>query len=171
MANKRTTVDLTEVMAGLDRLAGMKESLARTMGAAMGEVVRDEAKERAPVLDPSNRGADDQTPGLLKRSIYLAYDERRNVINRDSYRYTVSWNSRLAPHGHLLEFGHWMPYAYAWSASHGYYTPKSPLVPLPGNGFHVDAHPFLGPAFDAKQPTLHSIAISAGTRRFTELTT
>lgn len=168
---KRTTVDLREVFAGLDKLSGMKESIARTMGAAMGEVVRDEAKERAPVLDPSNRGADDQTPGLLKRSIYLAYDDRRRMLNNNAYRYTVSWNSRLAPHGHLLEFGHIQPYAYYWSASHGYYTPDNPLVPLPGNGFKVDAYPFLGPAFDAKLSSLHSIAISAGARRFTELTT
>ena len=166
---KRTTVDLREVFAGLDKLSGMKESIARTMGAAMGEVVRDEAKERAPVLDPSNRGADDQTPGLLKRSIYLAYDDRRNVLNPGAYRYTVSWNSRLAPHGHLLEFGHWMPFM-AIRTEGGLWTT---LVnnPLPGNGFFVEAHPFLGPAFDSKQPSLHGVAINAGTQRFTELTT
>ena len=169
MANKRTTVDLSEVMSGLDRLAGMKESLARTMGAAMGAVVRDEAKERAPVLQPGNEGTDGQLPGTLRRSIYLAYDERRNVINRDSYRYTVSWNSRIAPHGHLLEFGHWMPFMVIRTEG-GLWTT---LVnnPLPGNGFFVQAHPFLGPAFDAKQPSLHGVAISAGTQRFRELTT
>ena len=166
---KRTTVDLREVFAGLDKLSGMKESIARTMGAAMGEVVRDEAKERAPVLDPTNAGTDNQVPGLLKRSIYLAYDDRRQLLNRDSYRYTVSWNSRLAPHGHLLEFGHWMPFM-AVRTPDGLWTT---LVnkPLPGNGFFVQAVPFLGPAFDAKLSSLHSIAISAGARRFTELTT
>ena len=165
---KRTTVDLREVFAGLDKLSGMKESIARTMGAAMGEVVRDEAKERAPVLDPTNAGTDNQVPGLLKRSIYLAYDDRRRMLNNNAYRYTVSWNSRLAPHGHLLEFGHWMPFM-AIRTAEGLWT-TDVNRPLPGNGFFVQAVPFLGPAFDAKLSTLHSVAVSAGTRRFTELT-
>ena len=43
------SVDLSSVLAGLDRLSGVSESLARSMAVAAGQAVRDEAKARAPV--------------------------------------------------------------------------------------------------------------------------
>jgi hypothetical protein len=167
--SKGTRVDISEVTAGFAALADMKESLARTMGVAMGQEVRDEAKIRAPVLKPENRGTDNQRAGLLRDSIYLAYDKRRTAIAGGSYRYVVSWNSQRAPHGHLAEFGHWLTYQYAQTEDGEYYTPK-PLVPnsSPG-GFFVEAQPFLGPAFDAKVGGLYTIALAAGKARFEEL--
>lgn len=172
MARQRSTrVDMTEALAGLDKMAGAKESLARTMGAAMGVAVRDEAITRAPVLQPGNEGADNQPEGLLRDSIYVAYDERRSQLTQESYRYTVSWNASRAPHGHLLEFGHWMPYLYNKTDDGLFYTPMPP-VPNPAigaDGFWVAAHPFLGPAFDTKTPVLMQIAVQAGRTRFTEL--
>ena len=163
---KGTRVDISEVTKGFAALKEVKESIARTMGVAMGQEVRDEAKIRAPVLKPENKGTDNQQAGLLRDSIYLAYDQRRSVLS-DGYRYVVSWNASRAPHGHLAEFGHWMPYAYAKTEDGLYYTPK-PLEPI--DGFYVDAQPFLGPAFDAKMPRLYSIALAAGRKRFEELT-
>lgn len=166
MGSRRTRVDISEVTGGLSRMGEAKESIARAMGAAMGVEVRDEAKLRAPV------GTDEGgsiTPGLLRRSIYVAYDSRRNILNPGAYRYTVSWNSRLAPHGHLLEFGHWMPYVYVRTADGDYYTPKNPLVHQKNGPFWVDQRPFLGPAFDAKLPRLSSIAFQAGAAKFKEV--
>ena len=172
MANKSTTVDISEVLEGLTVLAGAEESIARTMCVAMGVEVRDEAEVRTPVLRPGNEGTDNQQPGTLRNAIYLAYDDRRRLLNKHSYRYTVSWNSEKAPHGHLLEFGHWMPYLYDFTYPEGlFYTPK-PEQPNPHNGddgFHVSARPFLGPAFDAKLPRLLSISIQAGRDKFNEV--
>lgn len=167
-----TRVDISEVTKGFSMLKDAKESIARTMGVAMGQEVRDEAKIRAPVLKPENKGADNQQAGLLRDSIYLAYDQRRSVLS-DGYRYVVSWNAKRAPHGHLAEFGHWLPYLYEQTfPDERYYTPK-PEQPNPtkrDEGFYVDAKPFLGPAFDAKMPRLYSIALAAGRKRFEELT-
>lgn len=174
---KRTTVDMSGVTKGLMLLGAAKESLARTMGAAMGNEVRDEAKLRAPVLKPGNEGTDGQRAGLLRDSIYNAYDKRRHVLNPNSYRYTVSWNSTKAPHGHLAEFGHWMRYEYAITEAGLYTTPlverpkrgKAKGIPLPGGGIWIDAQPFLGPAFDAKLSSLLTIAQNAGALRFAEV--
>lgn len=178
MANKSTTVDISEVLEGLTVLAGAEESIARTMCVAMGVEVRDEAEVRTPVLRPGNEGTDNQQPGTLRNAIYLAYDDRRRLLNKHSYRYTVSWNSEKAPHGHLLEFGHWMPYQYDFTYPEGlFYTPipsrtKKGVqvgIPLDGDGFWVNARPFLGPAFDAKLPRLLSISIQAGRDKFNEV--
>lgn len=172
MARARsTTVDMSGVLAGLEKVAHAKESLARTMGSEMGIAVRDEAKLRAPVLQPGNEGLDGQTPGLLRDAVYVAYDQRRAQLSQETFRYTVSWNSKRAPHGHLQEFGHWMPYLYAKTDDGLFYTPMPPIPnPSPGaDGFWVAAQPFLGPAFDAKTPVLLQIATQAGRNRFTEL--
>lgn len=173
---KSTRIDMSEVLAGLNLLDGAKESIARTMGVAMGAEVRDEAKFRAPVLQPGNEGTDGQRPGVLRDAIYLAYDDRRRLLNPNAYRYVVSWNAKKAPHGHLAEFGHWMPYQWAKTEDGLYYTPipnnsgkgKQQGIPIEGGGFSVAAQPFLGPAFDAKLPRLLTIAIQAGRAKFAE---
>ena len=173
---KGTRVDMTEVLKGLGVLAEAKESIARTMGVAMGVEVRDEAKFRAPILQPGNEGTDGQRPGVLRDAIYLAYDDRRGILNNNAYRYVVSWNAKKAPHGHLAEFGHWMPYQWAKTEDGLYYTPipnntgrgTQKGIPIEGGGFWVSAQPFLGPAFDAKLPRLLTIATQAGRAKFAE---
>lgn len=165
---RRSRVDLSQVFAGLDKLVEVKESLARTMGNAMGVAVRDEAKIRVPIGTEQGGSI---SPGLLHSAIYNAYDDQRSILAPGSYRYTVSWNSKKAPHGHLIEFGHWMPYRYVKTDEGDYFTPK-PLEPNPGggpDGFWVEQRAFLGPAFDATMPRLASIAYQAGSIRFVEL--
>jgi hypothetical protein len=180
MANaRRTRIDLSEVMAGFDRLKAAGEPIARAMGVGMGQEVRDEAKIRAPVLDPSEMGTDSQQQGTLRDAIYLAFDGRKHLLNPGVYTYTVSWNSRRAPHGHLKEFGFQQPYIVARTGTTGlFYTPLSGDKGAKGrakghlrpNGpLIVAAEPFLGPAFDAKQPRLLSIAVQAGATKFTEI--
>lgn len=164
MANKRAHFDMSELLAGAERLKAAAEPIARSMGVAMGQVVRDEAKLRVPL---GTQLGGSLTPGLLRDSIYLAYDDRRNVLNPAIYRYVVSWNSKRAPHGHLIEFGHWMPYLYATDGKGGYWTPK-PLRPLE-EPYWVAAKPFLGPAFDSKLPVLLGVGITAARTKFTEV--
>lgn len=177
MANRGTRIDMSEILAGLDKLIEAKEPVARSMGNAMGQAVRDEAKVRAPTLQPGNEGYDTQRPGLLRDAIYNAYDERRNILNPATFRYTVSWNAKKAPHGHLMEFGFDMPYQAAVSNSGFWYTPipgrtargKQKGIPREGGPLRVDPQPFLGPAFDAKYPQLMSIAVTAGSKRLSEI--
>ena len=162
----RVRYEAESLLAGLDKLGAAKESIARTMGAAMGTAVRDEAKIRVPVGTQIGGAA---TPGLLRDALYLAYDKRRNVLNPSVYRYVVSWNSKKAPHGHLIEFGHWMPYLYVTDKLGNYWTPK-PLQPNPSehSPYWVAAEPFLGPAFDSKLDSLMGIATNAARAMFTE---
>jgi len=88
--------DASGWFAGLAKLgnAKLRESLARSMAVAGGVVLRDEAKLQAPVKD-----------GVLRSAIYLAYKDRRS--NEKQVIYSVTWNAKVAPHGHNVEFGHW----------------------------------------------------------------
>ena len=176
---RQAVVGLEDILKGLDNLAAVAEPVARAMGVAMGQTVRDEAIERAPVLTEGNRGVDNQRPEQLKQAIYLAFDGRRSILNAGHYVYGVSWNARKAPHGHLIEFGHWMPYMYEKTPDGRYYTPlngthkvdgrtRGKGTPNPRGPFWVDAHPFLGPAFDAKLSSLSAIAAAAGAATFSQ---
>lgn len=163
-----STVDVSEVVAGFKKLAGIKESLGRTIAFEMADVVYNEAHVRVPVGTEEGGSI---TPGLLKSALYRAYDERQTILSPDTYRYTISWNSKKAPHGHLVEFGHWMPFKYVRDKSGEYWTVVG--EPNPGSngpgGFWVEQKAFLGPAFDATQRALPEVAFSAGRRRFQEL--
>jgi HK97 gp10 family phage protein len=75
--------------------------------AAMASVMYEEARANVPVKT-----------GLLQSHIYRAFSPEKSTDQTKTYR--ISWNKRLAPHGHLIEFG----------------TSRAP------------AHPFIRPAFD-----------------------
>lgn len=184
MGNVRTAVTgIDEILAGLDKFSTLREPISRAMGVAMGKTVRDEAIKRAPELQPGQEGYDNQRRGQLKEAIYLAFDGRRSILNEGHFIYTVSWNARKAPHGHLVEFGHWMAYKWDRGEDGRFYTPiqgtqkvggrtRGVGIPLDGKytgGFYVDTHPFLGPAFDAKLPRLNAIAMAAGSACFSDV--
>ena len=179
MANRRSTVDMSEVLKGFDKLIAAEEPIARAMGVGMGQAVRDEAKIRAPVLKPEDRGYDNQQPYVLRDAIYLAFDKRARVLNRSQYKYGVSWNAAKAPHGHWKEFGFEQPYEASQNGQGLWYTAiigqgrtngrmrgKSVLRDAP---LVVAATPFLGPAFDAKFSSLNGLAVAAGAAKFREL--
>lgn len=181
MANvKQAVTGLADIAAGLDKLLDIREPVGRAMAAAMGKEVRDEAIVRAPVLAPGNEGYDNQRAGQLKEAIYLAFDGRRSILNSGHIVYGVSWNRRKAPHGHFAEFGHFMPYEALQTLEGKWFTPvvgsqrvdgrKRAVGNMhpKGDGFFVDAQPFLGPAFDAKLPSLSRVAQTAGALAFTE---
>lgn len=147
----KTTVDLSEVFAGLDKLVDARESLARSMAVAAGRAIRDEAKARAPV-----------ETGRLQSSIYLAYRDAQS--SGDVVVYSISWNSRKAPHGHLLEFGHWQTHA-LYKGRDGEWHVGAPLA----SPKWVSAKPFLRPAYDALVPTLGQIMVQRGRERLAEL--
>lgn len=159
-------VDLSVVFDGLDKLgSSIKYSLARSMAVAGGQVVRDEAKTLAPVES-----------GRLKSAIYLAYRDGESTDERIVY--SVSWNSKSAPHGHLLEFGHWRYNKIIKG------VPQKSLIngKTRGSGpqdhggegaldvpVWVPAHPFLRPALDATRGTMVQAMIQRGRKRLPEL--
>lgn len=176
---RRTTIDVSEVLSGLTKLGAAKEPIARAMGVAMGAQVRDEAKVRAPVLEPGSEGYDGQVEGTLRDNIYLAFDNRKFALNPDRFTYTVSWNSFRAAHGHLMEFGFEQKYKVARGISTGlWYTPMSGRKGAKGRGvgflredgpLQIAPRPFLGPAYDTKLPVLLTVATQAGRNKFTEV--
>ena len=44
-------------------------------------------------------------PGQLRDAIYHVYADQLSSDGHAVYR--VSWNAKKAPHGHLIEYGHW----------------------------------------------------------------
>ena len=143
--------DVSGVFKGLDRLAEQKTSLARSMAVAAGKVIRDEAKVRAPVES-----------GRLRESIYLAYQEGKSTSDRVVYR--VSWNSKLAPHGHLVEFGHWRTNA-VYVGKDGQWHGSRHRI----QAHWVAAHPFLRPAMEATRERAQQAMLARGRERFAEL--
>ena len=147
------TLDTREWDAALAKLAGpLREHLARSMGVAGGQVMRDEAKLLAP-----------KDSGVLADAIYLAFRDKESTEARVVYR--VTWNARKAPHGHLLEFGHWQPYTVVRLPDGSYFTDKSRPLPQPK---WIPAHPFLRPAMGA-WPQAQSAMIRRGRQRLPEL--
>lgn len=165
MADIATRFDDSAVQAALSRLAGpVAVSLARSMGVAGGQVLRDEAKLLAPEFDGSTAllGGSNvdhpPIPGLLRDAIYLAYSDTRSRGNVQTY--SVTWNARKAPHGHLLEFGHWRYNVIAGG------VPTKARLAQPQ---WVAAHPFLRPALDIAGDLALSAMIERGRQRLPEL--
>lgn len=132
------------------KLAGPgRESLARRMGVSGGVILRDEAKERAPMSDGNynETSGGSQQSGQLKDSIYLAFNT--TLSTSTTFVYSVSWNADLAWWGKLIEFGHYIRYPYYRDAEGVYHTNKK--RGLLANPFWVPAQPFLQPAFDSSQ--------------------
>ncbi len=148
-------VDLSSVMAGLDKLTSpqFRESLGRSMAVAGGKVFRDEAKRWVPVES-----------GLLQSAIYLAY--RDGESNANVVKYKVSWNAKKAPHGHLVEFGHWQPYKVVMRADGTWFTDVTQPLPQPK---WVAAKPFLRPAYDVASREAMNAMMQRGRERVPEL--
>lgn len=146
-------VDNRQVFAGLDLLKSeFRVKLARSMAVAGGTVIRDEAKMRAPKGETGN----------LQQSIYLAYRDTQSTEAR--VKYSVSWNHKTAPHGHLIEFGHWQPYVTVKIGDEWVTTTKLRKHPK-----FIPATPFLRPAYHAALPRAKQAMLNRGRDRLAEL--
>lgn len=170
------TFDGSQVDAFLTKLQTpeLRESLARRVGVAGGTEFRDEAQHRAP-----------KKSGKLASAIYLAYKEDLSGPSRVVY--SVTWNSKKAPHGHLLEYGHWrynIAIAGKWQKSKssnrrlkGAYRGKpapgyAQVHDLPGAAkppVWVAAEPFIGPAYTAKRTAAMQAMMTRTASAFFEL--
>jgi hypothetical protein len=153
MTTSGIKADFSGWQKAVEKLQGpLKVSLARSIAVGAGETLRDEAKLLAP-----------KESGLLANSIYLAYKDGRS--NEKEVVYSVSWNHLAAPHGHLIEFGHWQPYKVVKLPNGDWFTTKERL---PSPKF-IAAHPFLRPALDSAGKRAAQAGIERGRRRLPEL--
>lgn len=150
----KMTLDNADWNAAFAALDGpVKTSLARRMLVSGGVVLRDAAKSNARMA--ANIEGDD-VRGVLANAIYLAYDDE--VKSENLFNYVISWNAKKAPHGHLVEFGHWITHAIFKGSNGEWYTDKNQPLDKPR---WVAARPFLRPTFDS----YGNVAISAMIRR------
>lgn len=144
--------DASNLMRAIDKLGDDGYKVARSMGVAAGQLLRDEAK--------ANVGVES---GKLKNAIYVAFDERESTANR--IRYNVSWNSKKAPHGHLVEFGHWRTNVVV-QLPNGQWITTPEKLPKP---VRVKPQAFLRRAGDTMRPHLMRVAVTAGQRRLRDI--
>jgi hypothetical protein len=157
----KAKLDASGWTAALDKLVGpARESLARSMAVAGGQVLRDEAKILAP---RSHQGAvTDVGPRIpLAEAIYLAYKDDRSTLAH--IEYAVTWNGSKAPHGHLVEFGHWQTHEMYEKDGKWYVGAKL------ANPKWVSAKPFLRPAFESANARAQQAMIERGRARLPEL--
>jgi hypothetical protein len=93
-------IDLSGIESLFDELGDAAEAAARPGAQAAAQVIHDAAKTNVAALG--------RVSGNLAASIYQAYSRDNSG---DGYAtYHVSWNARTAPHGGLVEYGHWQRY-------------------------------------------------------------
>lgn len=165
----KANVDFKGAIDGLNKLVGpVRTSLARSMAVAGGQMLRDEAKARCPVggdMSTATRNAGESSrPGLLRDSIYLAFKDGQSTPEKAVY--SVSWNHKMAPHGHLVEFGHWQIYKVYRAKNGEWYTNMKAKLAEPR---WIAAHPFLRPALDAKGEAAMAAMVARGRERLPEL--
>lgn len=101
----RNTVDIGVDLSGLDGLlqewGDAVESATRPAAQAAAQVFYDRVE--------ANVAAIGFVTGNLRQSIYQAFSATHSSDGVATYH--ISWNHKKAPHGHLLEKGHWQRYA------------------------------------------------------------
>lgn len=123
--------DTTELDAQLDAFTAAAQEACRPAAQAGAEVYYDEVLQRVPISKKGHwfHGTSFKlngtkywyNSGALIRSIYQVYS--KDSSSPEHAEYHIAWNHKKAPYGFMVERG----------------TSKMP------------AHPFLRPAFDAKQ--------------------
>ena len=102
------SVDMSDIFTKLDALDVDARGLMRPAAQAGAQVFYDEVLLRVPVATKTVKRKSGKViaPGALKASIYQAYSADNSSDRTATYH--ISWNARKAPHGHLIENGHWM---------------------------------------------------------------
>lgn len=161
----QTKTDFSSALAGLDKLTGpLKTKVARSMAVAAGKVFRDEAKRRAPVGDQGPDEGISPYPGATREAIYLAY--REGQTTEDKVVYSISWNSKIAPHAHWQEFGHWRVNELVPIGTGGLWVATKERLETPK---WVPAQPFMRPALESMRQVAAQAAIERGKVRMAEL--
>jgi hypothetical protein len=117
--SRAMTIDVN--MAGFDAmLDGIDDDI--------NDAVRPAAQAAAQVLYEAalkNAKSNIKT-GNLSRAIYQVYSKDNSGEGRATYH--ISWNAKIAPHGHLVEFGHIQRYAVRMAPNGQFYTLVRPSM-------------------------------------------
>lgn len=101
------TFGIAADLSGLDAMLGQLEQGAaqaiRPAAQAAAQVFYDRVKTNVQALG--------RETGNLDKSIYQAFSPE-NSTDGQRAEYHVSWNHKVAPHGHLVEFGYLQRYRY-----------------------------------------------------------
>ncbi|BAM29084.1 hypothetical protein G176_gp12 [Xanthomonas phage CP1] len=151
MSSKITSLDISGVLSALNDLRDDSDSVSRTMAFESAAVVRDSAKAHVR-----------SKTGRLKGAIYAVYVPEESTEVR--HVYAVSWNKKKAPHGHLVEYGHWRTNVVAEVDGKWLFTKEKLATPV-----HVPARSFLRPGYDSVKGRLVEVANKAGAKRLAEL--
>lgn len=193
------SVDTTAVQESLRVMVrGVNEKCIRPAAQAAAQVFVDEARAKAPVADAPTVTRDGKViqPGLLRNSLYQAFATHQSSPTTAVYH--ISWRGTRrgggegtlpsAPHGHLLEYGHWRYFALVRSKDGRWRTmihPSKIGTPRPDRRASlavksqyyvalqtpvwVSPRPFLRPAYEAKQQAARDAAMRAFEREFAKL--
>jgi hypothetical protein len=110
------SVDMASLGSMLDAMGDRAEAAARPAAQAASQVLYEEVKRNVSVIP--------EKTGRLAQAIYQVYSQSNSGEGRATYH--ISWNTRKAPHGHLVEFGHIARYVTYIGKDGNFYTAKRP---------------------------------------------
>jgi len=148
--------DTSGLNSFLDELEGVVDEAVRPAAQAGTQVLYDEVQKNVSRIGKKT--------GNLAASIYQVYSKDGSGPGYATYH--VSWNTKKAPHGHLVEYGHIQRYASYVGRDGKWYTAKRPeargkkkpgknasqaerdayYVLRPGGPAQIAAQPFVRPA-------------------------
>lgn len=147
-------MDVTMTLSGVDGA-----DIDAFLDDVLDTCLRPAAHAGALVLQNEARALVNVHEGVLRDSIYRVHVE--NGSDRTRQVYEVSWNHSKAPHGHLVEYGHWRKnVVYRDPKTGAFIATKTPLA----RPVRVPAHSFIRRAYLNKADA----AIAASQQRFAE---
>lgn len=93
-------IDLSDVESLFEDLGDVAEETARPAAQAAAQVFYDAAKSNVVRIKKHS--------GKLAEALYQVYSQAYSGPGRATYH--ISWNHTKAPHGGLVEYGHWQRY-------------------------------------------------------------
>lgn len=129
------TLDLRALRATLDATGQQIAEAARPAAQAGAQVLYDEVKRNVSRIK--------RKTGNLAASIYQVYSKDQSRPN-GLQTYHIGWNNKKAPHGHLVEFGHFQRYEITFDPkTKRFTTHKDRPLATPRQ---LAARPFIRPA-------------------------
>lgn len=152
MPSVKVSFDLFALDAAVDALEQRLHAAARPAAQAAAQVLYDRVQRNVSRLG--------RVTGNLAGSIYQVYSKDKSSPERAVYH--ISWNTKKAPHGHLLEYGYVRRFKVFVGPDGKWRTVKSQPLAAP---VQVAAHPFVRPAA-AEMPRALEAARAELVRRF-----
>lgn len=100
MSDIKFKMDLSSLNSILDDLGDAAAEAIRPAAQAAAQVLYDDVKANVAKIKKKT--------GNLSKSIYQVYSKSNSGPKRAVYQ--ISWNSKTAPHGNLVEYGHLQRY-------------------------------------------------------------